>query len=373
VTDEELFDEFITNDDGSGGRLDTTSCKGEDPELYSSCSNLAKAYVTFYRQAILRLPLIHFDWIASSSVNACAFRHQGRYFIGVTAGAMVLLNALFNRMLSNPVVLPGLGNSAAEDAGRVVPVPLSLDAEVFLAAGAVPVLPTDQTRQAVAVLLQRYCFEFVLRHELTHISHGHVDYSAYRLGIPLVRELGWINGKAQPFLDRQTMEVLADGQAAFGASGNLKLAFDEPTGQLPPPLDAICSHPVDAMFLWAFAVAAFFRVFGDDTLDGVDGTHLLYPPTRVRQINALNLAASWVQREWDKELAEQCAPVLLAGLMEAERAFEIVTGSPSMRAGLTHELDGSTFNHARDVIAMHWTNVLRPALLPFAFTDHLPL
>jgi len=168
------------------------------------------------------------------------------------------------------------------------------------------------------------------------------------------------------------MEVCADGGAVSNAVGNIKHEFSISGPRLTPELDLVFTDPSHHLFLWTFAIAAFFRVFGDDSLEGVNGTQLDYPPWRVRLYNAVTVASQWVRTRWNADLAVECDAAIRNGVIAAESAFETVTGSQAARSGLVYAIGGSAKKHLDEVVVPHWYKNLRPILNPFAFTDNLP-
>jgi hypothetical protein len=221
--------------------------------------------------------------------------------------------------------------------------------------------------------LENICFNYLLCHELPHILHGHIDYMADRLGIPFVSEFAWQRGTPEPPLTRQTMEMDADSGAVAIAGDNIHRKVTDPSRKPDPPWDRYYADAPGAFSHWSFAIWAFLRVFGDDSLAGVaDATQLTYPPWRLRQQIALNTQVAFVRQHWDANLIPTCSGVMTTAAVQAELAFERVTGSPREVSGLQHTWSGEGWKHFKDVLRAHWQNELRSELVPFAFTDDLP-
>jgi len=66
------------------------------------------------RQHLHGLPEIHFDFAYDGEINAIAFRSEGRYFIGVTTGAIYMIQLVLGRMLSRPDLFPKTGDPTEE-------------------------------------------------------------------------------------------------------------------------------------------------------------------------------------------------------------------------------------------------------------------
>ena len=167
----------------------------------------ARSMIRDAATAAPKMPPIHFDWIENEEINACAFPHRGKYFIGVNAGTSVYFHSLFSRLLSHPRILPHIGNAANEDESRVPPTPLRIGKGELVASNFLPVIPKDPDRRYVYEYLNRTAFKFLIGHEITHLIHGHIAYIEDRLGHRGIRELGWKKGDPQPPLLRQTLEM----------------------------------------------------------------------------------------------------------------------------------------------------------------------
>src|SRR2546422_709311 len=110
MTYEQLFNEYTSADPDLGPRMDLSQASTWlQNRLNAAASNarrlLRDASATVRTHGLREMPPIHFDWIENDDVNACAFGHNGKYFIGVNAGTVVYLHSLFSRMLSHPRIL----------------------------------------------------------------------------------------------------------------------------------------------------------------------------------------------------------------------------------------------------------------------------
>src|ERR1039458_4539502 len=100
-----------------GGRADV-------PPNIESYEQIRRRFETLAESAsklLPSLPQIHFDFIFSGSVNACAFRSSGMYFVGVTTGAIFMVHFLVMRILSDARLFPFTGDPN-DESGALPPI-----------------------------------------------------------------------------------------------------------------------------------------------------------------------------------------------------------------------------------------------------------
>jgi hypothetical protein len=109
-------DIFHTAVAGYGGRLDRESLHPQQAARLDKHAGRAQGFLQTAATALPDLPPIYFDFIDTWKFNAIAFQRDGRYFIGVTRGALATLGVLFDRMLADPQFLPSIGDPNEEGA-----------------------------------------------------------------------------------------------------------------------------------------------------------------------------------------------------------------------------------------------------------------
>ena len=219
MTDEEIFNEFTSSNPNLGPRMDVGKAGPGLRNRLNAAASYARSLIRNAAAAAPKAPPIHFDWIENEDINACAFLHRGKYFIGVNAGSVVYLHSLFSRMLSNPRVLPKVGDVSKEEEARVPPVAIQLGRGNLHASGFGPVIPKDPDRQFHYEYLNHLSMGFLVSHEITHLIHGHIAYGEDRLGHRGISERGWKKGEPEPALTSQTLEMDADIGAAVAQAG----------------------------------------------------------------------------------------------------------------------------------------------------------
>lgn len=306
MTDEEIFDEFTSADAYLGPRMDIDKVSGWLRNRLNAAASYARPLIRGAAAAAPKMPAIHFDWIENDDINACAFAHRGKYFIGVSAGSAVYLHSLFSRMLSSPRVLPKVGDISKEVDTRVPPLAIQLGRGELRTSGFIPVIPKDPNRQFHYEYLNSLSMGFLASHEITHLIHGHIAYSEERLGHRHITERGWKKGEPEPALTSQTLEMDADMGAAVAQVGTVMSRVMDPAQRPTGELTRFYQTPQEAMFHFAFGICPFFRMFGDDSVPAADADIEAYPPWRVRQMIVIASATYFIARQWSHELAVSC-------------------------------------------------------------------
>ncbi len=180
--------EVASRDHGLGKRLDFESYP-DTPAfgVYLRTKELAEELISSAMSLFPGRLNIHFGLIESPSINAWAFKHNQRYFVALTAGAVTMLTLVLDRMLCNRDCFPNIGDATNERAS-VPAVPWDvLNPERLFLSGVRPLLPNDRRRQVYSRHLAEQALLFLIGHEIAHIMRGHVDY--------LDNTYGWVRLK----------------------------------------------------------------------------------------------------------------------------------------------------------------------------------
>jgi hypothetical protein len=369
MTDEEIFNEATSTDPNLGPRFDINKASPWLRARLNGAASAAQFQIERAAAAAPKMPPIHFDWIENDDINARAFPHRGKYFIGLNVGSLIYLHSLFSRMLSNPNLLPKVGDVSKEDQTRVPPVPIQPGPGKLHGSGLVPVIPKDPDRQYHYEYLNNQAMGFLVAHEITHLIHGHIAYEEDRLGHRGISERGWKKGEPQPALTSQTLEMDADMGAAVAQTGMVMQLATDPALRPTNELARFFRTPEEAMSHFAFGICPFFRMFGDDSVPAADVDIETYPPWRVRQMIAIATATYFISRRWNHELAVSCQEVMKEAMIQVEYAYCRVTGEKMATKGLTKAWDGTGWRHVQDRLIAHWRDELYEGLLPFSFVE----
>lgn len=126
-------------------------------------------------------------------------------FVGIHFGTISLVSAMFTRMMSNPNILPTVGDSGSEIHGGYIHfIPLQEDLANFS-----PCRPACSIRSTFSKFLVLTGLDFIFGHEVTHITRGHLG---------LLKKIRYSDpdGQRREFslLENQGIELDADCGAA---------------------------------------------------------------------------------------------------------------------------------------------------------------
>jgi hypothetical protein len=359
---------------GHGGRLDTASLRPATAEGLNHVAKRARGFLQTAAAALPRMPPIYFDFIDNWKVNALAFRHEGRYFIGVYRGAVATLVVLFDRMLADPEILPFIGNPEEEVAN--LPLLPDVGPDFVQSVASVPTFPRprDPARRITAHKLAELALDFLTAHEFAHIANGHVDYTEESQGISVIEEVGGAPAPKtrESALISQTMEMDADGTAVLI---NLSSEWGKIAGSIPrpgPPWTEFYDYPGKVSLQWSWAVSSLFRILGDARLTARDALED-YPRPRLRSV-IIQQAAGRVPRPG--ELHTHPALVgdefyripmtIRAAQRDVKGIFSRLTGRPEATEGLDDawgDVGRSQMLRLQD----YWRTKLKEQLLRFAY------
>jgi hypothetical protein len=362
MNDADIFHQALST---MGGRLDMSRLNPRAAALYDQQRSRVQRYIASARALLPKLPPIYFDFIDCPEVNACAFPFAGKYFIGITGGAAVALRFVFARMLADRRVFPQIGHVNQEVENLPLVAGLGPDAQRLRDNATWWSSPCCPARNLYASYLADTAFDFLLCHEMHHITNGHVDYDNAQRGLPFLAELQWHPVDVEVSLDDLTMEMNADWSAVCDGIGSIRMKIEDPS-KTAAPYRSYYRDAVQALFDWSFAICTLKRLFGAKPFAGGDQTKEDHPPFRVRQMMALTTAASFIIEKWDASLDESAAVRMLQAMTDVEQAFSIVTGEPCAVQGLTDAWGNLGKDYANRLIE-HWKTKLRSKLVPFAY------
>ena len=108
--DVELFAQHVKP---LGGRLPRDIVSPEVwAQGYGRIIEWADALIASARRHCPGLPHIHFDFVFNESINAQAFKKEGRYFIALYTGTRYMLELVFFKMLSDARLFPFVPSAA---------------------------------------------------------------------------------------------------------------------------------------------------------------------------------------------------------------------------------------------------------------------
>lgn len=357
-------------------RLDTASLHPDAAASLNYVAERARGFLQSAATALPEMPPIYFDFIDDWEFNARTIPYDGRYFIGVTRGAVATLGVLFDRMLADPQVLPFIRDPEEEVAD--LPLLPDIGTDFIQSVASVPTFPRPRSpaRRGTARRLAELALDFLTAHEFTHIANGHLDYLQTTQGSLAIDEVSGATGasrNSESALSNQNMEMDADVAAVYLTLVN---EWSRVTGLLPipgPEWDYIYSRPGIVTLQWSWAVGSLFRLFGDARLSEGGATLELHPRPRLRSVMIQQAAERVpIPEGLDTHPAFQGhgedhkIPTIIAGHRDVEKIFSQLTGQPAATEGIDDawgEVGKSQMNRLQD----HWRTKLKEELLEFAY------
>jgi hypothetical protein len=363
MTDLEVFHHVTTP---YGGRLDRRIVPASGQKMFAEIIDRGDDLIAAARRVVPELPPIYLDFIHNSAINAVAFKSDGRYFIGLNSGMVFMLRWVVGRMLSDRPLFRFVGDPK-DEAEQLEPLSgYSPDADE-MASRAVPLTPTNAIRIAYALFLQDQAIMFFVGHEITHITHGHVDYLMAKREVDVATELEWFGQKhGEELFERQCLEMDADRRSIISRIDSLRVTYESPTYVAPPWESGLGDGPGQLLLDWWISLNILFRLFGDVRFTRSALKNSNYPPLALRRFMCEMAAYAATTRFWDNTLAGTARNVFGAGRNECELAFATMLNEEPSVEGLQQAYSQSGFEHAIR-LEDYWNNTMVERLRPFSY------
>jgi hypothetical protein len=227
-------------------------------------------------------------FLDDESFNAVASLEGGRYSIGIHIGAALLTARYAYCLLSDPAMLPSIGNPRREEVDPEVAERLRNPLAPLYAQDFGRYLPRDPKRVEAAKQLSIAAYLFLFFHELNHIELGHLDFAIDHLGVSEYREMKAAPIEAEDAAIFRALELEADLAALYRS---LKVwrkmvpLFDDPVMAILDPEDS-----------WFLAVELFFWIMDFVQPPGRVGALATHPSPLARRLNAQEATSkvNWV-------------------------------------------------------------------------------
>lgn len=314
------------------------------------------------------LPEPFIDIVDNNAPNAFASKKDGKYFIGISSGAISLVYDIFISMMSSESIFKDVGDITVE-----------IDRTKFFEASLTEInqlgpqgksLNVDLTRILFAQQLIKMVFEFLICHEYAHILLGHVDYLHSVLGNFEIEEMLTAQSVKKSFdcIVSQTIEVDADMFATDRGVDLLDFLISNP-GILAPELTPFFKDWQTALKVWIVANYTFFRIFSNQNIvEGIKKTS--HPPPAVRSHLVLTTICKILQPRNDIHVLDRISKICIDTATAVEGAFEIIFQTEKGIGHLTFINQTEASEQADFLIGN--IKILRPILQPYSYLPENP-
>jgi len=366
-SDQELNQAFLSQ----GGIYDLSQAEGGTyfKQLIQSFNN----HLNRFKDPMLNLPDVHIGFINNSTLNAVAGRYKSKYFIGINVGTIMILDDLFNRMLSNPNILIDYGDALSETNMEKVFTVQMTDYENLFNINGEAALPKDKVRQNLARHFTAQALKFLVTHEYGHIVCGHLGYlDSLGLDQSLKEADGFIDNKINftPIFS-QTLELDAD---SIGIVYTIRSAQYLLSIALPDEFKLFYKNLNDTLSLWLFPIYSLWKLSDNNEPNSKEFHNLSHPSPSTRQyITIATISTMLISSPKDFKLDGEEIKRLVAALhqttLDVENAFSEI--SEQIFDDSLLMLNSEVIDHSI-LLQKNWNNV-RPLLEPFAFVKLAPL
>lgn len=330
----------------------------------ATVENISNHYNNLYK---IRLGLTN-----CSLLGAVACKFEDTYFVGIHAGTIPILGAIFNWMLRSPRVFPKFGDASNEqlykiedphiiESGRLIDI-IESNPENYSAL-------KNQKRAELAGILTTHALRFLILHELGHILCGHIDHliaTTSESSFLDLTEVGKLKNEKDGLVS-QAAELDAD---AF----SVRFSLYQLQGTYQYMLDnkefSIFKNFPQLLGTWVFSTYALFRLIGLKEYDASKLRYYTHPAPGLRCVGILvelekQVHNGAISKFCSNELRNKLTDFVQYYMSNVEDAFEDIN---LYRAKAAEGADYMTFankypEHVADVLGA--LNELRVNLRSF--------
>lgn len=330
----QLFDQIFAK---RGGLFKTSILDDDLKSKFEVYKKRAETYLESFRKhssLIHPPPIIVFDFIYNTKLNAVATKaRENLYLIGINSGTIIILNDLFLRMMSYPILLKTIGDPSVETTDYPTLEKYYFDA-TLLASNKDPNLdsyelakPRDRVRQEYASHLIEIALDFLVAHELTHIANGHVDYKCTVFGVTMLDEQNVKFTSEDEILTIQTLEMDADSMAISKGLGNACRRFLKQQS-VSEERKQFYSNFNEVVFNWTFAVSTLVRIMVESsTYKDADMNPKTHPHPRLRQTMLIATVDEYLKNYYPKEYESFPKEIYGEITVAVEETYKCITGN----------------------------------------------
>ncbi|WP_242309242.1 hypothetical protein [Bacillus cereus group sp. BfR-BA-01524] len=353
-----------------GGRYNLEG--GNLTVILEEIKEMGNSLIEEIREMRPHFPSTHIDFINNPTFNACAFKQEDMYFIGINIGVVQVLEKLFNYIMAHPNLMVGIGDASHEleqDIGSSLIVTNHDYLRLFSNYDTEISSPVNEERRSFAKTLCAYALEFLILHEYGHIVSGHVDYFQNKRSSSFIFEL---NSREKSGLFMQTLEMDADSYATTRCAQRMIYIHTQLKGfynKLGVPSISFREYFKQRYYSIYFV----FRLFGEVDYDLSALEENSHPASGFRQYFLLLVLHSAFVAEGQEELITETEliEVLKEVATECEQALKTISEKIFTPAPIRIVATPEGNSHIIKIME-NWKNV-RPLLEPYSMATLPPI
>lgn len=332
---------------GLGKRLDIENYPDVPAApVYAHTRKLADELIESVLEHLPAARQIHFDFIEEPSVNACAFKDGDNYFIGINAGAVLLLHLVIDYIFASNQTFPSIGNLQAERDKLPAVDWSNVNAENLFYEGVRPIGAISDARLMLGKMIADQALMFLVGHEIAHITRGHVDFLSAEMGIDYVSEKPKLESDDERLV-RQAIEADADRRSVHARcySMNLTAKLNANTA---PIWSKSPSTEQEFQYYSLLATNVIFRLFGDRQFDFDNLDEQWYPPLAIRRRMAMDYAADLIRSNWPPNSDDLIREAVFGAVKACEASF-LAIGAKAAKGGFAQAYAPEAAEHIRKI------------------------
>lgn len=342
----DAFDQAC-RDRGIGKRLDIENFPDVPAAtVYEHTRTIANELIESVLEHLPNAKPIHFDFIRDPQINAYAFREGSDYYIGINAGAILLLHLVVDHIFASRHTFPLVGDAKAERE-TLPPVPWSnVNAESLFLDGVQPLGANSKERILLGRAIVDQAVMFLVGHEIAHITRGHVDFLLDELNAAYVSEKDTTED-VDAKLVRQSIEVDADYRSVQARCYSMHLTAKQNHKIVPIWSETPVSEQ-EYQYYALFAINVIFRLFGDKQFNFDELEQDSYPPLPLRRWLAMDHAANLMRSNWPPGSDSLISEAVMGSIKACEASFNAIGAEPS-EGGFTQAFTEEATEHMRKI------------------------
>lgn len=364
------FDKYLI---AKGGVLDLRIQPSPFRELLTSHKEKVEKYIISarkHKENLKEVPPIYFEHIHNPNLNAfAAIGLKDEYLVGINTGTLIILYDLFHRILSYNNLLTQIGNPNKELYKEPTLRNYYLDANLMIVCGDLDytdlkfLSPKDETRNLYADLLYEIAIDFLIAHEVNHISNGHLFYFKTKYSKRALSENSDNLSEAEISI-KQVFEMDADTvSGSIIISNQIKRHLKTQT--TPEMFLQFYTNIKDVSFNYLYSILTLFRIMAESPFYGnLPINSYEHPFPRVRANYMISNFFGYVNKYFPEFSKQVPIDYLTEIFLEVERTYITITGNKPDITKIQKELkEGVKFSNE---LLDKW-QLIKPEMNPYSY------